>query len=597
MQSDFKLKGISIVNSNVLSGFFILLFVFMGWKGNAQSFEKIYQGNYIKPIELNDSSLLCLIEDSICSINAFDGSMRWKKPIEGIFSEIIKGENDNFYCFGIDQETVYPNDTSHAIVVKVNNIGDTIWTRTFETIFGDPTGELINNKLYFGYRGYDGSIDLYSLSPNGNQIHHKNNFTYGSIGKITSDGTNPVAALNKNNIGPILIIKFDTNLNIVDTILYSPNISKRVYEIAYCDSVYLILTDNYLFTIDKNTGSTMNSYYFNMSSYYGYTFYNDTIVAITGTKNNSLKYDLSILLFDIKNFTLLNSQVFGSYLKHDYGYDILKTNDGALIAGGRTNHNNSNYESCLIRVDSSLNANHCASELQFYQNNPKFCLGDTVRLYNYSYGLHNICTWIVNGDTITNLGPDGQVKFYNDSIGTYNVYLISCDDTISTTYSIFDPTLPQFTYNQFGDSLVFMAASGHGSEVDFWVLGDGYYGGDSIVYHRYADTGTYVVSLHYNNGSCDYLQYDTIYITSLTGLQETPISVARLYPNPSTSGQFYLQASFEIECIQIYNMQGSLIPFKRNENAIEIRQPSSGIYIVMLTDKQGYRSIKKLIIH
>ncbi len=560
-----------------------------------QVFEKIYRKS-LSIVQTNDSSLLCIYGDSICNINQNNGQINWAKSLYGSSSRIIKGEDDSYYVVGTTLPIVLPTNVSKALVLKINKVGDTIWTRTFGVTTNSPFGRYFNGLLYVGYYSGNQYSYLYSIDSLGNTIDSIQ-FGTGLLATMTNKDKNPVLVFldpAPAYTSTTRIIKLDTNLIVTDTIINNYPVTSTCPKIEPIDSGYVMISGKHLLIVNSITDTVQFDTLFSSSYYFDFVFQNDSIIIITGEKAVGFKYDVQVTVFDLKNKNILLSKVFGSQ-KDDIGYQIIKIVEGDLVISGVTSFNNNVYDGYMLRLDTNLSVNPCSIDLRIQDNLKNTCLGSKVYIHNSSFGLGKIYTWVIAGDTFYNNSND--YVYTADSLGLIEVKLINCLDTVSRSFLVIDTLIPPFTYGYFGDSIEFVPAPGNKFKHYRWDFGDGNFTLDSIAHHKYNNSGTYVVSFQMSNDYCYIHQYDTLSISLAINNDNHKKEIIDIYPNPSKTGVFRITSSRSITNIVVFNMLGETIPFDIINNKVTIRNNIPGVYFIEITNDKKERFIKKLIIN
>jgi len=91
----------------------------------------------------------------------------------------------------------------------------------------------------------------------------------------------------------------------------------------------------------------------------------------------------------------------------------------------------------------------------------------------------------------------------------------------------------------------------------------------------------------------------TVTVTDCTSLKDISGSnVAKLYPNPS-SGVFYVKILSEINSLQVYASNGTLVKMQKTKNVLnlsDLSEQENGIYLFKLMSKRKVISVKKALV-
>ena len=110
---------------------------------------------------------------------SFDGILEWEKSIGSSLDEVLygacKANADGFLLCGFNDAT--PNGIN-AFMVRINNNGDTLWTRSYGSMFNDGASDVVassNGFIVFGFTDTVGNANrnfyLLSLNETGDTIN------------------------------------------------------------------------------------------------------------------------------------------------------------------------------------------------------------------------------------------------------------------------------------------------------------------------------------------------------------------------------------------------------------------------------------------
>lgn len=555
-----------------------------------QVYEKFHKNSSLNMIELNDTSMLCTSIDSIFSINKFTGIKEWGKPFDCCMTNIERWDSNSFICFGVSSMISIPNSIPNIKILKVNLTGDTLWSKEFDKTINNPIGKILGKNIYIG--GFNGHHSfLYKLDSVGNLVDSIsfNPFYFESM---VIDDRGIAVSLTDNNFQDLNILKIDSNLNIVDTLIYNTT-NNYIFDFHVKDSIYIMSGINTLMVLNKDSAQTLYDSTFLNYNFFNFTFYNDTIIAVTGTYeiSNSSDDDVLVAFFDLKNKQLIKHQRFGSKSNYDIGHSIHNVNDGGLIISGYTEYFPNTGYGYYFKVDSNLSVNPCSKILKLFPVYNR-CLGSTYIIFNESFGINKTYTLIIGEDTLYNQSVYDAYVAQADSVGVINVQLINCNDTIIESFEIIDTLLQDFTYHYVGDSIEFRPPIDNNMKSFRWDFGDGNYKIDSIVKHKYSSSGDYLVSLKMFNDVCFLQQYDSL---SISLSNESVFNISNsivIYPNPSDGVFSYkLNSNINAEKLLVVDLTGRTVLSreiaKDIKGSIDLSDFSKGVYFIKFetTDK------------
>ena len=182
-----------------------------------------------------------------------------------------------------------------------------------------------------------------------------------------------------------------------------------------------------------------------------------------------------------------------------------------------------------------------------------------------------------------------------DSSGTFTVTVTDtngCNGTSSPlSVSVTTNPVAGFTFSSALTTVTFTDHS-TGATSWSWTFGDG--GTDTIQnpVHAYTNPGTYQVCLVVFKGNCRDSICESVTVTALdrAGIQISDVSI---FPNPST-GVFFVKAPEKMDGI-ITDATGRIVysaHFEKGINPIDLRNASSGIYLLHLRNGNSYLTMK-----
>lgn len=237
----------------------------------------------------------------------------------------------------------------------------------------------------------------------------------------------------------------------------------------------------------------------------------------------------------------------GTVANQYFGYSVDISNDGNRIVVGAPYHDGTITDQGLAKV-----FNYTSSWTQIGQN----LLGSTTNVGSLGTSLGSSVSISGDGNVIA-VGSRG----FTDSVDTRG--LTEVYKLISTTWTqVGNDLIGNGMGNQFGYSV---ALSNDGLKV---ISGAPYFG-----ITRYAKVYDYTVLLSSTNFQ----------------LNES----FSIHPNPVTN-QFYINSDFEIDSVEVINLQGQVVKRFENQDSYNINDLSAGIYMVMIQNQEG-KGVKKII--
>ena len=92
------------------------------------------------------------------------------------------------------------------------------------------------------------------------------------------------------------------------------------------------------------------------------------------------------------------------------------------------------------------------------------------------------------------------------------------------------------------------------------------------------------------------IYYDDLSVTSSLKANQSSINGLNVYPNPVTSGMFYINTdSNDLKSVSIFDVLGKQILKTRTSNAVNVSALTSGVYILKITEN-GFTATRKLVI-
>lgn len=92
------------------------------------------------------------------------------------------------------------------------------------------------------------------------------------------------------------------------------------------------------------------------------------------------------------------------------------------------------------------------------------------------------------------------------------------------------------------------------------------------------------------------IYYDDMSVSSSLKVSQNTINGLNLYPNPVTSGTFYISTdSNDVKSVSIYDVLGKQVLKTKTNNAVNVSALTSGVYILKITEN-GSTATRKLVI-
>lgn len=512
-------------------------------------------------------------------------------------------------------DQIHPNDVSakkwHGYVLKVNNKGDTLWTRTFY----EP-----NHSVHF-YKA-DTTLD----------------------GNFIATGFARDTATNKYDI---YLVKIDTT----GSKIWSKIIGDSIYNTdprnikSTFDKGFLIASSIYSDTTEFDTTCCYSELYLvktdsagNMmwNKTYHYMFNNelgtihetkDSTYMISGYINFNPGTTGDIIIMEVDKYgNILRNKIFDfTGLDGPGPRGLLPTYDNGFMICGLTN-----FEDGLVfKIDSGLNLKW---KQTFYGNKYKY-FNQIIETKNKNYitvGYSNQANPVVSKVYFVKLDSLGNTLWEREKmiggldegglficeakdggylIGGY-VYINSVQSNVFLMKTnclgfIAPPVIKILTHNEPDSTSVQINFTTSNVGHYYWDFGDTNYlefdlftqYDTAFFEHTYNDTGYYVVTLIASAcGESDTLT-DTIHIESFVGIKElTDIKKLNIYPNPNT-GMFNIELQLVKQqdiSLYLYNIAGQLVFSESNINytgsfhkQINLNRQGRGVYhLQIVTDNE-----------
>ena len=92
------------------------------------------------------------------------------------------------------------------------------------------------------------------------------------------------------------------------------------------------------------------------------------------------------------------------------------------------------------------------------------------------------------------------------------------------------------------------------------------------------------------------IYYDDMSVTSPMKVSQNSINGLNVYPNPVTSGTFYINTdSNDVKSVSIFDVLGKQVLKTKTNNAVNVSALTSGVYILKITEN-GSTATRKLVI-
>ncbi len=171
---------------------------------------------------------------------------------------------------------------------------------------------------------------------------------------------------------------------------------------------------------------------------------------------------------------------------------------------------------------------------------------------------------------------------------TYNSY--SMPNFPNYRLGAIPPIMPSFSYQAFGDSVLFQNTATGGVEFE-WDFGDGNTGTGSEATHLYEQPGVYVVSLTVSQDCLSEVVTDTVVLV-FTGVREASKEHFALMPNPA-SGEITLSLNnptdqplaFELFDLNSKTLISSHVPAHVTHFTFDVHQLPCGMYFYKVSEE------------
>ncbi len=319
-------------------------------------------------------------------------------------------------------------------------------------------------------------------------------------------------------------------------------------------------------------------------------------------------YDVFLLgnkYMDLQGSTALTSfQIMGTNFMQEHWFSVRATVPSGMTVGRRA-----------IAIKSNTGLLGCAAQQPVSSFNtvpPTPCAGTTVTLSDQSQNAPSNWQWIitpathnfVNATNSTSSSPD--VRF--TALGTYTITLITSNfagsDTLIKTVDVqFDSPIADFDFARGGLDYIFIDKSVGAFFYD-WNFGDGNTSSLQNPAHRYANSGTYTVTLTVTNpcGQVNASKTLSVFGTAVDDLL-TEWGL-QLLPNPN-NGRFVLKAKKAPASnlsVDVFDMQGRIIRQKQIQASggsfqqqFDLRKEAKGIYFLRISDGERAANMKIVV--
>lgn len=234
------------------------------------------------------------------------------------------------------------------------------------------------------------------------------------------------------------------------------------------------------------------------------------------------------------------------------------------------------------------------------------CIGDTLIFTDNSQNTPTGYNWnFGNGASpaFANTAGPHKVVYLNGGQKTITLSVLNANGTSTSSQSInvfINPIAFQnLTIN--ADTLFYTANISGSYDSLLWDFGDGNTSNHLSGYHQYTNGGNYTVSLTLYHSCGSIVQSNQISISGFD-TDEFGKNPFKIYPNPN-QGQFTVEVdpSFLAERLQIIDVTGRTVLASSMENqtklVLNLRDLSTGTYIVAITNRWGIRKLRPLIIN
>ncbi len=188
---------------------------------------------------------------------------------------------------------------------------------------------------------------------------------------------------------------------------------------------------------------------------------------------------------------------------------------------------------------------------------------------------------ILNGGYVSLTDPDGNELFNFDG-GSFG----SEEEENFGVLTIEAPAAI-FTLEDTGAGTIVLENQSTGGGLSYsWDFGDGNTSDETSPTYTYAEDGTYTVCLTVTNssGSSTECEEITISLVSVEAFESRPLN---LFPNPAEDMIQLNMNLADLNNLQVFNTKGQEMQVRINTSRIDISNLSSGIYVLVLTDRDN----------
>ncbi len=247
----------------------------------------------------------------------------------------------------------------------------------------------------------------------------------------------------------------------------------------------------------------------------------------------------------------------------------------------------------------------------FMTDHTNLCGIDSIKLENGSFDAISYEWFIPAGTPSYSTAVNPYVRF--DITGFHAVTLIATGpggvDTLTQTIAVEldDPPISIFTPSSdlifIGDPLVTFANSSENADGYYWNFGDGAVSTDENLWHAFASTGDFPVSLIAINGDCpNDTSIVVIKVRDVDGIEEESQLHLTIYPNPSND---YVQVTWDDDGIglttyHVYDSQGRIVleGTELNSNLeLNVGQLAEAVYQLKLMIEEEVVTTKFIVAH
>ena len=270
--------------------------------------------------------------------------------------------------------TLYNNYPDDVYIIKTDNNGDTLWTRTFNRA-AEECGYSIRQTLDSGYiiagfsNIYGPGDDTYLIKTDVNgdtlwtKVYHDDRHNFGLSCIQTSEGGYIICGtkINFGTSGDILLLKTNENGDTLWTKTYGGNNEERGFSVQQTND------GGYIITGSTETDSTAYDVYLIKTNEIGDTLWTKTFggddydigfsvrqttdggYIIAGQISNPDNYDVYLIKTNENGDTQWTKTYDGNY--HTVGRSVFPTTDGGYVITGYTGSNSNGNEVYIIKTD------------------------------------------------------------------------------------------------------------------------------------------------------------------------------------------------------------------------------------------------------